>query len=75
MHTVRNRYVAQTKIHGRIARITLSNWGKKKEYEEHLLKPPNVCHKVLWTDESKTRLRYSHDMIFIWRLDDKDAYS
>ena len=62
VYAIRNRFRESNK-HGRVARkipfISKKNKQKRRQfYEEYILKPPNFCHAVLWTDESMIRLKY-----------------
>lgn len=56
VYTIRNR-LRQNNKHGRVARkmpyLSKINWEKRRHfYEEHVLKPKEFWHSVLWMDES-----------------------
>jgi transposase len=59
-------------FHGRVARklpfVSKTNRCKRIQfYERHVLKHISFWDKILWTDESMIRMRFSHGRMFVWR--------
>ena len=38
-----------------------------KFYSENVVQPPEFWNRILWTDESMIRIKYSHGRVFVWR--------
>lgn len=69
--TIRRRLYEDGK-HGRVARklpfVSKVNLVKRmKFYHENVLKPAEFWNRILWTDESMIRMKYSHGRVFVWR--------
>lgn len=59
--------------HGRVSRkvpyVSKINIKKRMDfYTENVLKPMEFRDRILWTDETMIRLKYSHGRIYVWRI-------
>ena len=65
-------YINASGKHESVARklpfMSKSNIKKRMQfYTDYILKPLEFWNRVLWTDESLIRLKYSHGRMFVWR--------
>nr|XP_012151015.1 PREDICTED: uncharacterized protein LOC105663861 [Megachile rotundata] len=66
--------------YGRVARklpyLSKTNLKKRMQfYESHMLQTDDFWKRILWTDESMIRMKYSHGRIYVWRNETKNFHT